>query len=170
MTCTRKSFAIITTLLVILLCGAEARDFPLASCKGANGTITELFGIDTDHARMIGVVTIPDAIEYCVRQVSGRPGSRETHDQCAQEVLRAENGARYYAEANCPKRVLRSKTDQSAKAIEQLTLVCGKDSCTWRSNLTGKMLGDSCADGTPPLFLQFEILCPTEAEGLPLNR
>jgi hypothetical protein len=156
--------------LPVFLSHADARDFPLASCKGANATITELLGVDTNNAHMSGVVTAPDAIEYCVRQVSGRPGSRETHDQCAQDVLRAENGTRYYAEANCPRHMLKGKIDQSVTALEQLTLVCGKDSCAWKSIRTGKMLGESCGDGTPPLYLQFQILCPTEAESLPLNR
>jgi hypothetical protein len=165
-----RTVVFFATALVIGSSSAEARDFPLASCKGANATITTLSGVDTGQARMSGIITAPDAIEYCVRQVSGRPGSRETHDQCAQELLRAENGARYYAEANCSKRVLRSKTDQRAKSLDALTLVCEKNACTWKMISTGKMLGQSCADGTPPLYFQFEILCPTEAEGLPINR
>lgn len=166
----RTSVSGFTALLVTLSLGAQARDFPLASCKGANATITELLGVDTNHAQMTGVMTAPDAIEYCVRQVIGRPDTRETYQQCAQEVLRSEHGVRYFAEANCQKRTLGSKIDQRITAIEQFALVCGKDSCAWKSYRTGKILGDSCADGKPPLLLKFEILCPREAEGLPLNR
>jgi hypothetical protein len=84
------------------------------------------------------------------------------------EVLRLENGAHYRASANCPKRLLESKIDQRAGIFEQFRLVHEKGEYSWRSMPTGKVLGNSCGDGTPPLFEQFRILCPTEAQSIDL--
>jgi hypothetical protein len=155
---------------VLLVClghsNAEARDFPLASCKGANGTIIQLSDVDTDHATMVGTVTLSDALEYCVRQVSGRPGSRQKHQQCARDTLRAENGAHYRASANCPKRLLESKIDQRDRIFEVFGLVHERGEYAWSSMRTDKVLRNSCGDGTPPLFEQFKILCPTEAQSI----
>lgn len=149
-------------MAVVDITALEARDFPLASCKGPNGTITTLSGVDTDHAIMEGTITEPDVIEYCVRQ----KGPRETLDHCVRETLERNNPTRYRAAANCPQHLLESTID---KAIEQFKLVHEKDEKAWRSVRTGKTLGNSCGDGTPPLFEQFKILCPHEADLLDLQ-
>src|SRR5258706_7074579 len=45
----------------------KSGSFPLASCKAWNGTITEITGANTSAARMSGVVTKEDVLEYCSR-------------------------------------------------------------------------------------------------------
>jgi hypothetical protein len=142
--------------------GLEARDFPLASCKGANGTIAKLSGVDTDHASMEGSITEPDVIEYCVRQ----KGARETLDHCVHETVERTSPTRYRAAANCPQHLLESKID---KLTEQFKLITQNDERAWKSVRTGKVLGNSCGDGTPPLLEQFKILCPREADLLNLQ-
>ena len=66
-----------TTLAIALLTFANlparaAGDFPLASCKGWNGTVVERDGIDTTHATMRGIVTKADLQEYCERDPGGK--------------------------------------------------------------------------------------------------
>ena len=78
---------------------AVARDFPLASSKGANGTITELSDVDTEHASMVGIVTAPDAAEYCHRQSPSEP-----LNSC---VRRNEIRARYPLSGRCELRSTR---------------------------------------------------------------
>jgi hypothetical protein len=52
---------------------------------------------------------------------------------------------------------------------ERFKLIVQNDESTWKSMRTGKMLGNSCGDGTPPLIEQFKILCPHEADALKLQ-
>src|SRR4051812_47943514 len=45
----------------------KSGSFPLASCKSWNGTITEINQPNTSTARISGVVTKEDVLEYCSR-------------------------------------------------------------------------------------------------------
>ena len=150
-------------MLVGLTQTALARDFPLASCKGANGTITELSGIDTEHASMVGIVTAPDAAEYCRRQVPAEPVN-----SCVRNVLKNEKGIRYRAAVNCVQHVLESKSDLTSATLERYELIRNGEEYFWKTLRSGRSLGNSCADGTPPMYEQFKILCPKEAERLNL--
>ena len=161
---TIRALLLATALLAVPVSFGKARDFPLSSCKSADGTITQLSGIDTDHASMVGMITEPDAIEYCSREVASEPP-----EQCAKAIVQELNGAEYRATANCPKHILESKTDQRAQALEQYILVRKDGEFFWKSTRTGNTLGNSCADGTPPLFQQFGILCPKETGTLELT-
>jgi hypothetical protein len=159
----RDRGAMALLMLVGLTQFALARDFPLASCKGANGTITELSGIDTEHASMVGIVTAPDAAEYCRRQVSTEPVNF-----CVRDVMKNEKGTRYRAAANCIQHVLESKSDLTSVTLERYGLIRNGEEYFWKTLRSGKSLGNSCADGTPPMYEQFKILCPREAERLNL--
>ena len=142
---------------------AVARDFPLASSKGANGTITELSDVDTEHASMVGIVTAPDAAEYCHRQSPSEP-----LNSCVRNVMKYEHGTRYRAAANCAQHVLESKNDLTSATPAQYKLTRSGDEYVWKQIPSGGLLGNSCAEGTPPMFEQFKIPCPTEAARLNL--
>ena len=157
-------------LLSLLNCvTADARDFPLASCKSANGTIIQMSGTNTDHATMVGTVTAPDAMEYCDRDPGGETtanGGPKTVEACVAEYLKRENGAQYRAIANCPQHILESN---AGRGMERFRLVRNDEGAfAWGSIRTGRTLGNSCGDGTPPLFEQFKILCPREASNIEL--
>jgi len=49
------------------LSAAQAKDFPLASCAGWNGTLVSKTGIDSSTAVMEGKLTRADFQEYCKR-------------------------------------------------------------------------------------------------------
>jgi hypothetical protein len=122
----------------------------------------QLTGVDTERASMEGRITQPDVIEYCARQ----KGTGETLDHCVRETFERSSRARYHAAANCPQHLLESMRERS---VEQFRLVRENGENVWKSVRTGKVLGNSCGDGTPPLLEQFKILCPTEAEALDLQ-
>ena len=115
---------------------------------------------------MVGTITEPDVIEYCLRQKR----EQEALENCVRRTLEPNNPIRYRAAANCPKHLLESKTEQLPEnKSEQFGLVHEHGENAWKSIRTGKVLGNSCGDGTPPLFEQFKILCPQEAKSLNLE-
>ena len=67
-----------------------AGDFPLASCKGWNGTIVESSGVNSQSAVIRGIVTKADVQEYCERDPGGvtkQYGGKLTAGQCVSQVL-----------------------------------------------------------------------------------
>lgn len=148
-------FAVLAALVLDPGHARAAGDFPLASCKGWNGTVVERDGIDTARATMRGVITKADLQEYCERDPGGETkeyGGKLTTAQCVANYLRSEGQATMTAEANCRAGTVsyRYGDRQGGKARFPL----GRDADT------------SCASGMPPLVEQFKLLCPAAAKRL----
>lgn len=132
-----------------------AGDFPLASCKGWNGTVIERGGIDTARATMRGMITKADLQEYCERDPGGETkayGGKLTTAQCVANYLRSEGRATMTAEANCRAGTVSYRYGERQGGKARFPL--GPDADT------------SCASGMPPLVEQFKLLCPTAAKRL----
>ncbi|MCP1558845.1 UNVERIFIED_ORG: hypothetical protein M2438_002935 [Methylobacterium sp. SuP10 SLI 274] len=126
-----------------------AGDFPLASCKGWNGTVVERDGIDTARALMRGIVTKADLQEYCERDPGGETkefGGKLTKPQCVARYLRTESRTALTAEANCRTGTISYRSGERQAGKTRFPL--GPDADT------------SCASGMPPLIAQFKMLCP----------
>lgn len=145
----------LTALAVSGMPTLAAGDFPLASCKGWNGTVVERDGIDTARATMRGIVTKADLQEYCERDPGGETkqyGGKLTTAQCVANYLRSEGRATMAAEANC-----RAGTVSYRYGDRQ----------TGRAHFPqGADADTSCASGMPPLIEQFKMLCPATAKRL----
>jgi hypothetical protein len=125
-------------------------DFWLASCAGWNGTVQEIFGKDTREARMSGLVTEPDIVEYCERDPGGSTiqwGGTKTIGECV-EGLSGEINVRLRSTANCETGSLRFFYGSGAERNMRLPLPENR----------------SCASGLPPLIEQFRTLCPRSSE------
>jgi hypothetical protein len=132
-----------------------SRDFPLASCKRHNGTITEKSGINTSRALIKGIVTKADIQEYCERDPGGstiKYGGKETFAMCVEKIYRQEKDTQLIAVANCSTQVLTFREGNKQEAQVRFPLAPNAD--------------QSCASGMPPLISQFKILCPTAANKL----
>lgn len=143
----------------------KSGSFPSAYCKSWNGTITEIRGINTGAARMSGVVTKDDIMEYCSRWAS-----KEEAKQTAcfnEEATRLRGEFSLTSTANC--RVGRIKTvDDKEYQLRGLSSLWSNEgySLTWQHVRTGEILDGSCASGAPPITKQFTILCPASVEHL----
>ena len=129
-----------------------AGDFPLASCKGWNGTIIEREGIDTQHATMSGILTKADFQEYCERDPGGETqqyGGKLTLKQCVKRYMQQSGKDKMSSTANCDTGQLSFKLSQKPAQRVRFPL---QDEDT------------SCASGMPPLIEQFKLLCPKAAE------
>ncbi|MER9937120.1 hypothetical protein [Mesorhizobium sp. M0088] len=125
-------------------------DYPLASCSGWNGTLTKSSGQNGRNARMSGIVTEPDLVEYCERDPGGetiRNGGTKTVGECAKE-LAYEMNTRMRTVANCESGVLRFFYGSKPERTMKLPLPDDR----------------SCASGLPPLIDQFQMLCPRMAQ------
>ena len=132
-----------------------AGDFPLASCKGWNGTVVERDGIDTARATAQGIVTKADLQEYCERDPGGETkqyGGKLTTAQCVAKYLRSEGRPTMTAEANCRSGTVSYRYGDRQGGKTRFPL--GPDADT------------SCASGMPPLVEQFKLLCPAAAKRL----
>lgn len=135
-----------------------AGDFPLASCKGWNGTVTERDGIDTARATMRGVITKADLQEYCERDPGGETkayGGKLTKAQCVTKYLREEGGSPLSAEADCRAGTVSYR--YGSRQAGRARFPIGPDGDT------------SCASGMPPLIEQFKTLCPAAARRLKID-
>ena len=131
-------------------------DYWLASCAGWNGTIQEIIGKDTREARMSGIVSEPDIVEYCERDPGGvtiRWGGTKTIGECV-EGLSSKTNVRLRSTANCETGTLRFFYGSGAEQNMRLPLPADR----------------SCASGLPPLIEQFRTLCPRNAERFDLSR
>ncbi|MCJ2052829.1 hypothetical protein [Methylobacterium sp. J-070] len=145
----------LAALILTLPPAYAAGDFPLASCKGWNGTVTERDGIDTAHATMRGIVTKADLQEYCERDPGGETkqyGGKLTKAQCVEGYLRTETRAVLSADANCRAGTVSYRAG-GGKTM-RLRFPLGPDGDT------------SCASGNPPMIEQFKMLCPAAAKRL----
>lgn len=151
--------AMALTFLTVATTGAHAAgDFPLASCKGWNGTIVERQGIDTGLANMRGVITKVDIQEYCERDPGGETrqyGGKLTIHQCIDLYFRAEGRATMSAQVNCRNGMLSYQYGGRISGHARFPLKPNADT--------------SCASGVPPMMQQFKILCPTVAKRLKVD-
>ncbi|CAO4183655.1 hypothetical protein [Methylorubrum aminovorans] len=132
-----------------------AGDFPLASCKGWDGTIIARDGIDSISASMRGIITKADIQEYCERDPGGETkqyGGKLTVRQCIDLYLREEGRATMSAQANCRAGTITYQYGGRVSGRARFPL--GPDADT------------SCASGMPPMIRQFTILCPAAAKRL----
>ena len=126
------------------------QNFPLASCKGWDGTVTERSGIDTENALMRGVVTKANVEEYCNRIVpEDKPARDDAVLECTQDTVPVATKAQLSARANCQNATLEFSNGGDTQRIR---FPAGTDT--------------SCASGLPPLIAQFQKLCPRRAAGL----
>lgn len=137
---------------------ALAGDFPLASCKGWNATLTERSGIDTSNAILKGVTTQADFAEYCLRDPGGETtayGGKLSVDQCAMKYFNESGNEHVSTLANCDAKTLTFFLPNAEPIEMKFPLPENGDR--------------SCAGGYPPLEAQFVLLCPKAAEkmGLP---
>jgi hypothetical protein len=126
--------------------------YPLSSCKGKNGTITELTGQDTKEAVMTGHYSYDDYLEYCQRDPGGETksnGGRLTLKQCIDQNRKDSQGREPRSVANCE--------------AGQITLMIAEYRKSVRFPLQ-KNADTSCASGVQPLISQFQIMCPSFAK------
>jgi hypothetical protein len=144
--------ALLGSVVAVATPAAAAGDFPLASCKGWNGTIVERSGVNTSNATMKGIITKADIQEYCERDPGGETkayGGKLTTTQCVEKYLRTEGRVQMSARANCGARTVEYQYGQNRPTRLKLP-----------SDDT------SCASGAPPMMAQFKMLCPTAAKRL----
>ena len=127
-------------------------DFPLASCKSNNGTITEKSGINTERALIKGMITKADIQEYCERDPGGSTiahGGKLTVTQCVTSMYQRVAKDEMYALANCNTGYLKFRYGTSPEKNVKFPL--------------NRDFDTSCASGMPPLIEQFRLLCPAAA-------
>ena len=130
-----------------------AGDFPMASCAGWNGTVTEREGIDTARASMAGIVTKADLQEYCERDPGGETranGGRSTKARCVNRLLPETRTAKSTSRADC--RTGRISYSYGGREPVVARFPLARDADT------------SCASGMPPVIEQFRMLCPAAAK------
>jgi hypothetical protein len=133
-------------------------EFPLASCKGWDGTVVERDGIDTARATMRGIVTKANVQEYCERDPGGetkQSNGKLTIAQCVASNLRSVSRITMVAEANCRAGTVSYRYGDRQTGRARFPL--GPDADT------------SCASGMPPLMRQFKMLCPAAAKRLKVD-
>ena len=129
--------------------------FPLASCKGWNGTINVMDGLNSTKATMTGHVLAKDLREYCTRDPGGETtnyGGKLSIDQCVAKYLAQKNDP-LKTTANCETGDLvfeRYSNGEKKVSKETFPLSAGTDK--------------SCASGLIPLEAQFAMLCPKNAD------
>ena len=129
--------------------------FPLASCKGWNGTIDVLSGLNSTKATMTGHVLAKDLKEYCTRDPGGETtnyGGKLSIDQCVAKYLAQKNDP-LKTTANCETGELvfeKYMNGEKKSRTEIFPLDVGIDT--------------SCASGLIPLEAQFAMLCPKNAD------
>ena len=124
-------------------------DFPLASCKSWNGTITGMSGVGSTFATMTGVVTKADIKEYCRRDPGGETvkyGGKLSINSCIRKYMAETGGVELISTANCKTGALSFKHGKNAAVRASFPLSQDDDV--------------SCASDMPPLIAQFKLLCP----------
>lgn len=143
----------------------KSGSFPLASCKAWNGTITEITGVNTSAARMSGVVTKEDVLEYCSRM----QGDDEAKQAACLKEGAIQLGGQFslMSTADCQAGRIKT-TDEKEYQLRGLggLWLNGGYSLTWQHVRSGKVLDGSCASGAPPITEQFKILCTAAVERL----
>lgn len=123
-------------IVVLVTVPAEALHFP-EGCRVPGGVVTEIRGLDSEKATMIGKHTVPDIIWSCT-QGHVHQGTMEP-TECI-EFYKAEGPLDDYvlsAQANCQKGAI-----------------------TVNDNLTVFPVSPACANGGFQAIEAFELLCP----------
>jgi len=135
-------------------------DYPVASCKSWNGTITEKSGINSRNALIKGSVTKADVQEYCERDPGGMTkqyGGKLTVEQCVAKTQQEIGKVDLVTKANCSTGTL--VFQYGSRPPTSVRFPLGADA------------NQSCASGMPPLIEQFKILCSnySKAETPPIS-
>jgi hypothetical protein len=145
--------------------------FPLSACKGWNGTITKINGIDSSHASMDGEVTQEDLREYCTRSPGSEVmnGDRNAIQKCVDERLSElkstlPNGWQVFVSSDCKKGLLRSHREHLYQVASVTVVKSNFPDIVWRHVRTGELLEFSCGSGADVLTQQFKLLCPATLE------
>ena len=128
---------------------ASADDvFPVASCKGYNGTLVARNGIGTTAATISGFVSQDAVKEMCIRLSRGddSDGGDPARVQSCMGESQSEVGNELEATANCKTGQVSFRINGSVKIRARFPLSPTADT--------------SCASGMPPVMQQFELLCP----------
>lgn len=130
-------------------------EFPIASCKSWDGTVTLLKGKNSRRALMAGFVSRANVREFCERDPGGETvayGGKESVDQCIEKNYRSVENLRLTATADC--------------AADEVTLRSGS---TAFRHVRLPVADTSCASGNPPIIAEFKLMCPARAHELGLN-
>ncbi|WP_434711979.1 hypothetical protein NMA58_00690 [Rhizobium sp. YTUHZ045] len=139
-------------LFTFTMSPAQAKDFPLASCAGWNGTLVSRTGTNSSTAVMEGNVNQANFQEYCERDPGGETtahGGKLTVEQCVAMYMKENGKDTYRSTANCCKGTL-SFFPPGGEPL-RVTFPLPEDADV------------SCASGMPPLIEQFTMLCPQAA-------
>ncbi|MGG7581739.1 hypothetical protein [Rhizobium sp. Nf11,1] len=139
-------------LFTFTMSPAQAKDFPLASCAGWNGTLVSRTGTNSSTAVMEGNVNQANFQEYCERDPGGETtthGGKLTVEQCVAMYMKENGKDTYRSTANCRKGTL-SFFPPGGEPL-RVTFPLPEDADV------------SCASGMPPLIEQFTMLCPQAA-------
>jgi Domain of unknown function (DUF4431) len=145
--------------------------FPLVSCEGVDGTITELVGVNTAQARIRGVVTAADFEAYCDRDpehVTMAHGGKLTRPQCTERAKlgMGRGPAVMTVTADCEQGLIRIGSDREYQLRQTKGGADGDVEFAWREIRTGQILDASCGSRAPLLSKQFRLLCPGRASGV----
>lgn len=155
----RSALAIAAWLLIGIqpIHSQDISEFPLASCKGWNGTIVSASRKNTESAVIIGTVTRDNIKEYCVRTYDNGDGTDKSAlvTKCMRETITESAGANVSATANCLTGRMRFTDERGRTRDVQFPLAPDSD--------------QSCASGMPPLIAQFAILCPRTGNTSPAS-
>jgi hypothetical protein len=147
---TTRLFIICFVLSLTANSRAEAGgNFPLASCKGWDGTIVSISGVNSRKALLKGRVTRSNIREYCERDPGGETvqfGGKQTVDECVENYYDEVKQKSVTSIADCSQGSLTHKYGEDYSKTLQFPINPNVDS--------------SCASGIPPLELQFKLLCP----------
>lgn len=139
--------------------------FPLASCKSWNGTVTEIQNKNSASAKLVGVVTSEDAMEFCERMNNG---GNSTQEACLRDIAnQMRNSFSLVSIANCSTGRIRT-TDEKEYQLLGVGSVQSKDDyiLAWQHVRSATVLDGSCASGAPPITEQLKLLCPLLIERL----
>lgn len=148
-----KSGLSVISCLVLFTNAANALDFPMASCKGWDGTVTKIVGANTPYAEMHGKITQSNLAEYCFRM--NQPDTNQIN-KCMEENLHVEKVATVYSQADCDAGTIKFNYQVGNLKIDR------------KANFSKKPENISCASGLPPLMEQFRLMCPKsfKAQGM----
>lgn len=137
----RSNLALSLTI-VLITNTSYAGDYPMASCKAWNGTITGARNLGSTMAEMYGRVTESDILEYCARQVAANDVSK-----CMKENEIRVQTAKSHTIANCRENTI------------IFTYSDALNSYVTKANFSVKPQNLSCAGGLLPLIKQYKYLC-----------
>jgi len=140
--------------------------FPVASCKGPNGTLLSTSGTDTANATAAGEIKQDDLDEWCARMSAPSTEAQRSCQLDMQNLLKLP----LRAQANCSAHIVTSTRngaiDRVSLTMKKVTVVAvhGKlidiPDVGYYSLRDRKEYGSACASGMGPIGDQFAIMCP----------